>query len=132
VGVLESPGGIASGIGLISGWVCSATTVEVRIDDAAPIAAAYGTPRGDTVGACGDANNGFGMLINWNNLGDGQHSIVALADGIPFATTTFRVATLGQAFLRGASGGYTVNFAGRNVLLRWDEGLQNFVIEGTQ
>ena len=27
----------------------------------------------DTVDQCGDTNNGFGLLYNWNKLGDGEH-----------------------------------------------------------
>ena len=33
-------------------------------------------------GACGDTNNGFGLLYNWNRLGDGVHTVTAYADGV--------------------------------------------------
>jgi hypothetical protein len=133
-GVLENPrqGGVVSGISTISGWVCNANQVELRIDGFS-VLAAYGTSREDTRSVCGDANNGFGLLFNWNLLGDGPRTIVAHVDGVEFARATFTVATLGQEFLTGASGTFLIpNFAGRNVIIQWQESLQNFGIIGTQ
>jgi lysyl endopeptidase len=132
--VLEDPqqGSFQSGIGLIRGWVCNASRVDIQIDGTITVQAAYGTNRGDTVSVCGDGNNGFGLLINWNLLGDGTHTVLALADGVQFGSATFSVATLGVEFLRGASGSFTLlDFPqpGFNVTVRWEESLQNFVIE---
>ncbi len=133
-GVLENPrpGAFVSGISTISGWICSASRVDVQIDGS-PLQAAYGTSRVDTIPVCGDENNGFGVLFNWNLLANGSHTVVALADGVEFARATFTVTTLGEEFLRGASGTYLLpDFAGRNVTVQWQENLQNFVIVGTQ
>ena len=84
--VLEnpSPGSSQSGIGIISGWACEAQAVVIELNGS-PVQAAYGTPRGDTQPVCGDTDNGFSLLVNWNNLGDGQHTVRALADGLEFA-----------------------------------------------
>jgi len=132
VGVLENPRATVSGVSTASGWVCNAAQVSFLIDGSF-ILAAYGTSRNDTIGVCGDANNGYSLLINWNVLGAGLHLIIAYADGVEFARTTFTVATLGTEFLTGASGTYILpNFAGRNVIVRWQESLQNFGIIGTQ
>lgn len=83
-----------SGIGLISGWVCEANEVLVRITSVLywrdsketeflgskgrrimdipfawhDLSAGYGTERFDTQEVCGDTDNGFSLLINWNNL----------------------------------------------------------------
>jgi hypothetical protein len=133
VGVLEnpSPGAFQSGIGVISGWVCAAGQVTIGIDDQAPFPAAYGTGRADTIGVCGDADNGFGSLINWSLLGDGTHTLVAYADGVSFGQATFTVTTLGTAFLTGASGQFVLpEFAGSDVTVRWQQAQQNFVIVG--
>jgi hypothetical protein len=133
-GVLENPkpGSFASGIGTISGWVCSASRIDLRVDGSIVVQAPYGILRGDTQGECGDANNGFGYLVNWNNLGPGPHTIVALADGVEIGRATVTVATFGVPFVSGASGTYTIPFNGRNVTIRWEESLQNFVITGVQ
>lgn len=134
LGVLESPrqGGTGSGIITIFGWVCNAIQVELRIDGS-PIQAVYGSSREDTRSTCGDANNGFSLLFNLNILGDGPRTIVAYADGAEFARATFTVVTLGAEFLTGVSGTYVLpNFAGRNVIIQWQESLQNFGIIGTQ
>jgi hypothetical protein len=83
---LENPqaGSFQSGIGVISGWTCTANVVEIVIDNASPLPAGYGTTRGDTSAVCGDANNGFGLLWNWNLSGPGQlvdHGSVQLNPG---------------------------------------------------
>jgi hypothetical protein len=134
VGVLENPrqDGFVSGISTISGWVCNALRVDILIDGV-PAQAAANTSRADTISACGDDNNGFGLLFNWNLLTDGLHTMVALADGVEFASATFTVVSFGQEFLTGASGICQVpDFAGHNVMLQWEESLQNFSIVGVQ
>jgi uncharacterized delta-60 repeat protein len=134
-GQLENPsaGSFQSGIGIISGWVCDADVVEIRLDGGAPLAAAHGTARGDTEGMCGDSDNGFGLLFNWNLLDDGAHTIEARADGQVLGTASFTVTTLGESFLRGASGTFDLeDFPedGSSVEVTWSEGQQNFVITG--
>ena len=135
--ILENPqpGAFVSGIGTISGWVCDANTIEIEFDNdvANRWQAGYGTARVDTYGVCGDANNGFGLLYNWNNLGDGIHTVRALADGVEFASATVAVTTFGEEFLRGASGTFTVSDfpqPGINVDLLWQQSQQNFTISG--
>ena len=51
--------------------------------------AAYGTERADTADHCGDTNNGFGLLWNWNKLTDGPHTMRLLVDGEEWATAMF-------------------------------------------
>ena len=103
------PDSFQSGIGIISGWACNARRIEITFDGGARQATAYGTSRGDTRQVCGDTDNGFGLLFNWNLLGDGVHTVVAYADGVEFASTTVIVTTLGQEFLRGVSDSYTLS-----------------------
>ena len=132
VGFLENPGhrSFRSGIGLLSGWVCDAKTVEVRIGrQRYPMA--YGTERGDTRGECGDANNGFVTLFNFNRLDDGTHTARLLVDGKQHGDPIeFKVTTFGTEFLRGASGQYEVAFPtpGDTTVLGWDQNSQNFVV----
>jgi hypothetical protein len=111
--------------------VCDATQVDVVINNTATVRTAYGTERGDTNSVCGDINNGFGLLINWNLLGDGVHTIRTLADGVEFGSATFTVTTLGEEFLPGIESRTTLeNFpeSGTDITLEWQESLQNFVI----
>ena len=125
------PGSSQSGLGIISGWACDASRIEVRFNGGPPVDAAYGTDRGDTRGRCGDTDNGFGLLFNWNLLGDGTHTVQVLANGTEFANVTVTVTTFGEQFLRDASGEYTVSDfpqVGQNVVVRWQESQQNFVI----
>ena len=133
---LENPASASyqSGIGLISGWACNATRIEIAFNGGAPQEAAYGTSRGDTQGVCGDADNGFGLLFNWNLLGDGTHTVAAAADGVEFARVEVTVTTLGGAFQQGLSGEVLVpNFpeVGTGTVLRWQQVQQNFVISYT-
>ena len=128
---IPRPGSFQSGIGIVSGWVCEANRIEIVFDDGAPIEAAYGTSRGDTQGVCGDTNNGFGLLFNWNLLGDGSHTVRALADGIEFARVSVTVTTLGTPFLEDASREVSISDfpeVGTGIVLRWQEAQQNFVI----
>lgn len=132
-GVLEVPpnGGYASGISLISGWHCSATNINIFIDAKPAKAAAYGTPRGDTAGVCGDTDNGFGFLYNFNLLGPGVHTIRVEADGVEFATSTFTVATFLENFVSGASGSVQIadfTYVGDMATLVWQESSQSFVL----
>lgn len=129
---LENPqnASVQSGIAVISGWKCTANgQIAVRFDGGAPVSMAYGTTRADTAPVCGDdGNNGFGLLFNWNLLGDGQHLVEVLDNGEVFAAATVTVTTFGVEFLGGQSGSTTVTFAGRQVTLMWSEAQQNFVI----
>jgi hypothetical protein len=133
-GVLENPAPISavSGITTISGWVCTANQITLQIDGSIVLQPLYGSPRGDTRNVCGDDNNGFGLLVNWNDLSNGTHQVVAFADGVEFGRATVTVSTFGTDFLRGASGVFIIPFNGRNVTLQWQESLQNFTISGVQ
>ena len=136
-GYLENPGpnSFQSGIGVLSGWVCEADTVELAIGTAGRQVAAYGTERLDTEEACGDTANGFGLLFNWNLLGEGEHEVVAFVDGEELGRATVRVTTLGQEFVRGAEGECMVAdfpMTGETVTLEWQQNSQNFVIIETE
>ena len=134
------PGSFQSGISVLSGWVCDAETVELVFENGVTgetftEPAGYGTSRRDTVDECGDTDNGFGLLWNWNRLGDGQHTVRALADGEEFAHSTFTVTTFGEEFARGLEGGADLEdfpTAGQTVTVEWQQSLQNFVITDRQ
>ena len=124
------PHSFQSGLGVISGWVCEAEEIVIELNGT-PVPAAYGTPRADTQARCGDTNNGFGLLVNWNNLGDGEHIVRALADGVEFANTTVQVRTFGTDFLENVRRTVVVSdfpYSGDETTLQWEESLQNFVI----
>ena len=141
VGYLENPGpnSFQSGIGVISGWVCAADAVEIAIGDLALQGAGYGTERLDTEDVCGDTDNGFGLLFNWNLLGEGEHAVVAYVDGEELGRATVRVTTVGEGaeeeFLRGAEGECVVEdfpMPGETVTLEWQQNSQNFVITAVE
>jgi uncharacterized delta-60 repeat protein len=132
LGLLEipGPGSTQSGVGLVSGWLCNGSGFILRIDGVTEVPA-YGTPRDDTRGSCGDANNGFGLLFNWGLLGDGIHIVRAVADGKQFSAASFRVTTLGTPFLRGVTAAYDLTgfpAAGDPFSLEWVQSSQSFVI----
>ena len=138
VGYLENPTSqsFQSGIGVISGWVCEAEEVAIELTngltgEVETYAAAYGTIRTDTESECGDHDNGFGLLWNWNLLGDGQHTVRALVDGEELGVASVTVTTLGEEFARGLVGQYVVGdfpTEGEQVTLYWSEAQQNFVL----
>ncbi len=128
---LEIPGydAVLSGIGVISGWKCETDgPLTVRFDggDATPLL--YGSERGDTLSVCGDKNNGFVAIMNWGNLGDGEHTAVAYDNGVEFGRTTFQVITTGEDFLRDARGSCSIpNFPspGETATFTWTEATQH-------
>ena len=132
---LENPqaNSFQSGIGVVSGWACRANKIEIVFDSLPPFQANYGTPRGDTQTVCGDTDNGFGFLLNWNLLGDGSHTVRVLADGVQIGTATVTVRTFGEAFLTGGSTLLCrvphVPVFGFDTYIRWQQSLQNFAIE---
>ena len=134
VGFLENPrhNSSQSGVGMVTGWVCEAETVEVEINDSPqPQIAAYGTERLDTEKDCGDTDNGFGLLLNWNRLGEGEHTITVFVDGQELGRSTITVTTLGEEFPKGLEGEFILDgfpHPGTSVVVRWEESLQNFVI----
>ncbi len=136
--VLENPqaGSFQSGIGVISGWVCDAEAVTIafengRTGETFTLPAGYGTPRTDTAPVCGHADTGFGLLWNWNRLGDGPHTVRALADGEEVAWSMVTVTTLGEEFVRGLAGEFALEdfpTRGQTVTVEWQEAQQNFVL----
>ena len=143
--VLEnpSPGSFQSGVGVISGWVCDAEQIDIVFNPGTATEetwrAGYRTTREDTAYTqegeviCGDTDNGFGLLFNWNRLDDGIHTVQAQADGEVFGTATFTVTTLGEDFKMNVSGKFVVEdfpAEGSDITLVWQESLQNFVIRG--
>ena len=125
------PGSVKSGIGLISGWICDAEKLEVSFDGGPRKFVPYGSERTDTAGVCGDTNNGFGLLINYNELGDGPHTITLYADGVVVTLVTFNVQTLGTNFLRGVIGQGTITLSNETAVhVQWEETTQGFTIVG--
>ena len=122
-----------SGLSAISGWVCDAKKVEVEIEGfggwGRRLEAGYGTTRVDTRGVCGDDDNGFSFLFNWNLLGDGVHTVKVYADGRHFGAARVKVLTFDREFVRdGTPVGTEVTIDSKKFQLVWEQSLQNFVI----
>ena len=155
-GNLDDPNSVApnngyrSGVGLIRGWVCAANEVEVRIfnDEGVrvdTVSAPYGSARTDTAAVCDDSNNGFAAQYNYNHLAEGEYTAEAYADGRRIGEERmFEVVHLTEfasndqdKFLRlddevqerGTCDIEDFPEAGDATRLRWEESLQNFVIE---
>ena len=144
-GVLENPGpeSSQSGVGALWGWVCDAAMVEIEIEtaqgDFAWHVAEYGMERLDTQDICGDTDNGFVLLFNWNRLGAGDHMVTALVDGLELGRAMVRVTTVGEGdqeeFLAGAMGECVAEdfpHQGQRTRLEWQQNSQNFVITDVQ
>ena len=121
-----------SGVGLFSGWNCDGQNISIQFEDGTSLPVAYGTDRADTASVCGDSNNGFGLLFNFNLMGSGTHTVKALANDVEFDRVTFYVHEMSSGeFLRDASAETIVEDfprPGHSVKLVWDEALQNFKI----
>ncbi len=138
--VIENPlfESAQSGISVISGWVCDAESLRLFITPAGNwyehlvvTGIPYGGDRADTESHCGDRDNGFGLLFNWNTLGDGEYYVMVETDDGRFSWAAVTVTTLGEEFRRGLEGTWEVDgFPDPNssVTIEWSEALQNFVI----
>ena len=130
-----------SGVSVLSGWVCDADTVEIEFETPGGASQrwvpATGTSRLDTAVACGPrtTDTGYGLLFNWNLLGDGEHTVRVLMDDVVVAERQITVTTLGahpdQEFRRGLR--HTTEIpdfpeVGETTTLRWQTARQNFVI----
>ena len=143
-GSLDDPpnNGSRSGIGLIRGWVCQATNVEVRIrgpregtQRTRTISTPYGSVREQAaVDECqhNSPNIGFAAQFNYNILAEGTYTAEARADGQTIETNTFTVVRISdQEYLTGASEQVEVRdfpITGDSTILLWDEASQNFQI----
>ena len=117
-----------SGIGFIAGWKCDAGDITATINGGGHIPLATEQPRIDTRLVCGDVHNGFITQVNWNRLGDGEHTIIVYNDGEEFDRATFTVATTGEEFVRGASAQVRVEdfpSPGEITLFEWQESTQH-------
>ena len=103
---IPAPHRIVSGIGVISGWKCAAGELTIRFNGGAPIPLLYGAQRPDVLaaGACAHDRVGFLTIMNWGELGGGEHTAVVYDDGVAFARSRFQVVTTGEAFLAHRSG----------------------------
>ncbi len=127
---IPGPHTTLSGIGVISGWKCDAGELTAHFDGGDPIPLVYGSERKDVLnaGACDHANVGFVSIMNWGNLGDGQHTAVVYDDGVEFDRSTFNVVTTGEAFLEGAAGQCTIDdfpVSGADARFVWNQSTQH-------
>ena len=131
---LEAPveGQTLTGVGLLRGWACDAETVSVRIDKTGNrIPVLVGSPREDTRQVCGMADTGFALLLNWNNLGAGDHTLELFINGQLHTTRTVTVLTYGEPFLRGLEKTWTLPDwpePGTDTKIAWNEATQNIEI----
>ena len=132
-GNLEVPsdGSFQSGIGFMSGWVCDGRNVEIVLNETQRLTVARGIGRADTEAVCGDTDNGFITLWNWNLLGEGQHTAALVVDGQTVQSNTFTITTLGEEFIRGLERDVVVNdfpAPGETTRFRWQEPVQGLVL----
>ena len=135
------PGSFQSGIGVISGWVCEAEQIDIVFNPGTATEETWRagykttrpdteyTPEGETL--CGDTDNGFGLLFNWNRLSDGQHTVSARADGMEFGRATVTVTTFGEEFPKNLGKHARLEDfpdPGTDLIVAWQQSLQNFTI----
>ncbi|MGE0823389.1 MAG: hypothetical protein AB7G75_29320 [Candidatus Binatia bacterium] len=134
------PNSFHSGIETLFGWVCDAQSVQLLFDGTALLQTVYGVSRADTRSVCGDENNGFEALVNWNDLGPGGHTVAVCVDNVCGASIGVVVNTYGTSFLQGRAANIPVCTNQTQVanppfpavtLLSWQESTQSFTIRLT-
>ena len=134
---IPGPHTTLSGIGVVSGWKCDAGELTVRFNGGEPLPLSYGSERQDVLdaGACDHAEVGFVSIMNWGELGDGQHTAVVYDDGVEFDRSTFNVVTTGEAFLEGAVGQCVVDdfpVPGEDARFLWHQSTQHLELVEVQ
>lgn len=135
-GYLENPqpNAIESGLGVVSGWHCTASTVEIFIDGKTIGETGVGSIRDDAVSVCGHNRSGYALLYNFNISEPGEHQIQVYADGVLLDTRKFwTVRSGGQPFLAGKTARATVEdfpARGKSTVLEWSQARQSFVVVG--
>ena len=130
---IPAPGQILTGVGLVSGWSCRAGEIEVRLTEGEALQPVpSGSSRMDTANACqNEGLNGFSLLVNWNNLGEGTHTLTLYVDSEPVVSRQVTVVTLGEEFIRGLEKTVTLTQWPdwrTDVKIAWSEAKQNFEI----
>lgn len=124
---------VQSGIGLISGWACLAENIEISIDGGARVKVPAEAPRGDVESVCSHPNAGFGLLMNYNTLSEGEHSIqLFIKDFAMGEPRKFKVVKPKGEFARGLVRQISVSDfpeVGKTTVLDWREGEQRFGIK---
>lgn len=125
-------GSVESGIGVISGWHCTASAVRIEIDGNDIGNAGSGTRMLGTSPVCGHPDTGFSLLYNWNNLASGDHTVKAYADGVLIGSKSIRtIKSAGQQFATGLTKAIVVpDFPakGQSATLEWRQTKQSFVV----
>jgi len=128
------PSSYQSGIGLLSGWSCNGPYIGVSLDGGTPVNAPYGSGRADTAPVCGptDINTGFGLLTNFNLLGNGTHTAQLYVNGQAIGpSAAFTVTAPAGEFITGVTKQTTVSdfpSTGRTTTLIWQQSQQNFAV----
>ena len=125
-----------SGPTFIGGWHCNAENADIRVrfttlEGTIEVATAAGTSRADTIGVCGDENNGFGLGWNWNIFPDGIVSLEFVADGMVFATAEVNVTSLGGEFVSASAVCTLTDFpeVGDTAAFRWSDATQQLQLD---
>ena len=125
-----------SGPTFIGGWHCNAENADIRVrfttlEGTIEVATAAGTSRADTIGICGDANNGFGLGWNWNIFPVGIVNLEFVADGTVFATAQVNVTSLGAEFVSAAAVCTLTDFpeVGDSAAFRWSNSTQQLQLD---
>lgn len=135
-GFAENPasGATESGVGIVSGFHCTASKVYIKIDGREIGFAFVGTERQDTVALCGKATTGFSYLINYNSLEPGAHQIELIDQNGTFASNSFSTTRSGGVeFLKGLQQKITITrFPDKDSRIdaHWIESKQAFVVTG--
>lgn len=125
-------GSVVSGVSVISGYHCSARSIEVFIDGISLGKAGAGTRLLGTAPVCGRSDTGYSLLYNFNNLAEGDHVVSVHADGVVLDRHSFRsVKSGGVPWLTGMQRDVTLEdfpVMGSFATLDWVQSYQNFVV----
>ena len=129
---VPEPNQTMSGGSFFSGWKCDQGALTGSVDGGPRFPLAGLMQRDDTRKVCGDTNNGWIVLFNFNRLSPGRHTFEAFDGATAFAEVTFQVVHFGEEFKRGVTGAGVASLSdGSTADLTWAQNLQAFMVTGT-
>ena len=111
-GALEIPaaGVPQNGLGIVSGWVCSdeAVTIEIVPATGAAVSLPAASLLRADLPACGAQGTAFSLPLNWNQFGDGHHTVRVRVGDRRLTEHAVPVTTLGAVVRPEGSGRYAL------------------------
>ena len=124
-----------SGVNVLRGWSCDGDAFSYQVDSGPLIPLAAKLNRPDTLNDCGDVDNGYAGIVNWNEYSTGIHNLRIYRGSGAVAIERFIVVSPGTSFVTDVERSITVHDfpeIGDAATLEWSPPQQRFLLKHFQ